>query len=147
MSEETFKEENIFTQHDVENEQLKEENEKWRKENEKIRNEENEKLRKEENENENENELLRENNVAKDVTIKESMQKPKDIKSPEEGKYRTDSYPNWFDKNMFKNILAITESNKFSHKNKRDHFEYIDIKELVNNIRNDTINEISAKNV
>ena len=48
---------------------------------------------------------------------------------------------------MFKYILAITESNKFSHKNKRDHFEYIDIKELVNNIRNDTINEISAKNV
>ena len=35
MSEEIFKEENIFTQHDVENKQLKEENEKLRKENEK----------------------------------------------------------------------------------------------------------------
>ena len=33
-SEEIFKEENIFTQHDVENKQLKEENEKLRKENE-----------------------------------------------------------------------------------------------------------------
>ena len=33
MSEEIFKEENIFTQHDVENKQLKEENEKLRKEN------------------------------------------------------------------------------------------------------------------
>ena len=40
MSEEIFKEEKIFTQHDVENKQLKEENEKLRKE-------ENEKLRKE----------------------------------------------------------------------------------------------------
>ena len=68
-------------------------------------------------------------------------------KSPEQGKYRTDSYPNWFHKNKFKNILAITDGNKFSHKNKRDHFKYIDIKELVNNIRNNAINEISAKNV
>ena len=32
MSEEFFKEENIFTQHDVENKQLKEENKKLRKE-------------------------------------------------------------------------------------------------------------------
>ena len=49
MSEETFKEENFFTQYDVENEQLKEENGKLRKE-------ENEKLRKEKNEYKNENE-------------------------------------------------------------------------------------------
>ena len=49
MSEEIFKEENIFTQHDVENKQLKEENEKLRKENEneKLRKEENKKFRKE----------------------------------------------------------------------------------------------------
>ena len=40
MSEEIFKEENIFTQHDVENKQL-------RKENEQLRKEENEKIRKE----------------------------------------------------------------------------------------------------
>ena len=47
MSEEIFKEENIFTQHDLENKQLKEENQKLRKEdNEKLRKEENEKLRK-----------------------------------------------------------------------------------------------------
>ena len=56
MSGEIFKEENIFTQHDVENKQLKEENEKLRKE-------ENEKLRKE-------NEKLRNNNVVKDVKLK-----------------------------------------------------------------------------
>ena len=37
MSEEIFKEEKIFTQHDVENKQLKEENEKLRKENEQLR--------------------------------------------------------------------------------------------------------------
>ena len=61
MSEEIFKEENIFTQHDGENKQLKEENEKLRnEENEKLRNEENEKLRNEENE------KLRKTNLAKD---------------------------------------------------------------------------------
>ena len=47
MSEEIFKEENIFTQHDVGNKQLTEENEKLRKEeNEKLR-KQNEQLRKE----------------------------------------------------------------------------------------------------
>ena len=51
MSEEIFKEEKFFTQHDVENKQLKEENEQLRKE----------------------NEQLRKNNVAKDATIKESI--------------------------------------------------------------------------
>ena len=57
----------------------------------------------------------------------------------------TDSYPNWFDKNKFKNILAIIDSNKFNYKNKIGKFKYIDIKDLVNNIRNNTISEISAK--
>ena len=37
----------------------------------------------------------------------------------------TDSYPNWFDKNKFENILAIIDSNKFSHKNKIGEFKYI----------------------
>ena len=51
MSEEILKKEKVFTQHDVENKQLKEENEKVRKEEgEKLRNEESDKLRKEENE-------------------------------------------------------------------------------------------------
>ena len=92
MSEEIFKEENIFTQHDVENKQLKEENEQLRKE----------------------NEQLRKNNIVKDAEIKESIEKPKEIKSPEEDKNTTDSYPNWFDKNKFKNILANIDSNKFN---------------------------------
>ena len=127
MSEEIFKEENIFTQHDVENKQLKEENEKLRKE-------ENEKLRKE-------NEQLRKNNVVKDATIKESIEKPIEIKSPEEDKNTT----NWFDKNKFKKILAIIDSNKFSYKNKIGEFNYIDIKDLVNTIKNNSVSEIPAK--
>ena len=57
----------------------------------------------------------------------------------------TDSYPNWFDKNKFKNILAIIDSKKFGYNNKIGEFKYIDIKDLVNNIRNNTISEISAK--
>ena len=118
-----FKEEKLLTQHDIENQQLKEKSEKLRKE----------------------NEQLRKNNVVKDANINESIQKPIEIKSLEEDKNTTDSYPNWFDKNKFKNILAITDSNKFNYRHKTSEFKYIDIKNLVNNIRNNTINEICAK--
>ena len=51
MSEKIFKEENIFTQHDFENKELKE--------NEKLRKEENEKLRKESKQLRKENEQLK----------------------------------------------------------------------------------------
>ena len=125
-----FEEEKVFTQPDVENKQLRKE------ESEKLRKEESEKLR-----NENENEQLRKNNVVKDAEIKESIE----IKSIEEDKNTTDSYPNWFDKNKFKNILAIIDSNKFSYENKIGEFKYIDIKDLINKIRNNTISEISVK--
>ena len=131
ISEEIFKEENFFTQLDVENKQLKEENEKLRKE-------ENEKLRKE-------NEQSREDNVIKDAEIKESIEKPKDIKSLEEDENTTDSYPNLSDKNKFEKLLAIIDSNTFSYKNKIGVLRYIDIKDSVNNIKNNTISEISAK--
>ena len=67
----------------------------------------------------------------KNKIIKEE---PKEIKSS-----------NWFDKNKFKEILAIIDSNKFNYKNKIGEFKYIDIKDLVNNIRNNTISEIDAK--
>ena len=42
----------------------------------------------------------------------------------------TDSYPTWFEKNRFKNILAITDSNKKKKKkkNKIGEFKFIDIK-------------------
>ena len=42
-------------------------------------------------------------------------------------------------------MLAIIDSNKFNYKNKIGEFKYIDIKDLVNNIRNNTISEIHAK--
>ena len=50
----------------------------------------------------------------------------------------TDSYPNWSDKIKFENSLPISDSNKFSHKNKIGEFKYTDIKDLVN-IKNTTI--------
>ena len=95
---------------------------------------ENEKLR-------NENEQLRNNNIVKDFEIIESIK----IKSLEEDKNATDSYFNWFDKNKFKNILAIIDSNKFTYRHKIGEFKYTGIKDLVNNIRNNTISEIFAK--
>ena len=67
-----------------------------------------------------------------------------EIKSPKEHKNTTD-YPNWFDRNKFKKVLAIIDSIKFNYKSKIGEFKYIDIKDLVNNIRNNTISEISAK--
>ena len=68
---------------------------------------------------------------GKNKTIKEEQ---KEIKSP-----------NWLDKNKFKEILAIIDSNEFNYKNKIGEFKYIDIKDLVNNIKNNTISEIDAK--
>ena len=58
-SEEIFKEGKIFTQHDVEIKQLKEENKQLRKE----------------------NQQLKKKNVIKDATIKESIKKPMEIQS------------------------------------------------------------------
>ena len=89
-----------MTQHDVENNQLKEENEQLKVENEQLRKE---------------NEQLRKNNVVKDAEIKESIEKPKEIKSSEEDKNAIDYYLNWLDKNTVKNILAIIDSYYFSY--------------------------------
>ena len=44
-----------------------------------------------------------------DSKIKELVEKPKVLKKIK----MSDSYPNWFDKNKFKNILAIIDSSKF----------------------------------
>ena len=49
------------------------------------------------------------------------------------------------DKNKFKEILTVIDSNKFGHKNKIGDLKYIDIKDLVNNIKDNTISEIDAK--
>ena len=62
------------------------------------------------------------------------MEEPKEIKSP-----------NWLNKNRVKEILTIIDDNKFGHKNKIGDFKYIDIKDLVNDIKDKTISEIDAK--
>ena len=102
----------------------------------------NEKLRKENEQLRKENEQLRKNNIVKDDNTKELIEKPIQIKSPEEDKNTTDYYPNWFDKNEFKKFI---DSSKFNYKNKICEFTYIDIKDLVNKIKNNTISEICAK--
>ena len=76
--------------------------------------------------------------------MKELIERPI-IRSPKEDKNTTDYYPKWFDKNKFKKMLAIIDSNKFNYKNKTGEFKFIDIKDLVNNIRNNAISEIPAK--
>ena len=58
---------------------------------------------------------------------------------------RNQKSPNQLNKNKFKEILAIIYSSKFNYKNKIGEFKYIDIRDLVNNIRNNTISEIDAK--
>ena len=45
---------------------------------------------------------------------------------------------------MFKNILAIIDSNKFNYRHKIGEFKYVDIKDISNNIKNNKISEISA---
>ena len=55
--------------------------------------------------------------------------------------------PNWIDKNKFKEILAFIDSNEFNYKNKTGEFKYIDIKDLVNNIKNNTVSETDVKKV
>ena len=74
----------------------------------------------------NENKQFEKNKIIKE--------EPKEIKSP-----------NWIDKNKFKEILTIIDSNKFGHKNRIDDFKYIDIKDFVNNIKDNAISEIDAK--
>ena len=76
-----------------------------------------------------------------DVKIKKSIEKPIEIKSLEEDKNLTDC----FDRNKFKEILAIIESSKFNYSDKIGEFKYIDIRDSVNNIRSNTISKIDAK--
>ena len=77
------------------------------------------------------NEKLKKENAY--VNIKESIEKPIEIKSFEE------------DKNKFKEILTIIDSNKFNYRNKIGEFKYIDIRDLANNIRDNAISERDAK--
>ena len=72
------------------------------------------------------------------LKLKNQQKKKIETKSPEEDKNTTD----WFDRNKFKEVLGIIDSKKFNHKNKIGEFKYIDIRDLVNDIRNNTIGEI-----
>ena len=73
---------------------------------------------------------MRINNLKKNI-IKEE---PKEIKSL-----------NWIDKNKFKEILAIIDSNTFDHGHKIGDFRYTETENFVNKIGNNTISEIDAK--
>ena len=73
---------------------------------------------------------MRTNNLKKKKIIKEEQ---KEIS------------PNWIDKNKSKEILAIIDSIEFNYKNKIGELKYTGIKDLVNNIKNNTTNEIDAK--
>ena len=115
-------------QHDVENKQLKEENEKFRKET------RNEKVETRNEKAETRNEKLEITNKDKQLKKNIVKQEPKERKSL-----------NWFDKNKFKDILAIIDSKEFTYKNKIGEFKYIDIKDLINKIKNNTISKIDAK--
>ena len=72
----------------------------------------------------------------KDANIKELIEEPKETK-----------ISSWVDKKKFREILTIIDINTFGHKNKIGDFKYSDIKDLVNNIKDNTISEIDAKNV
>ena len=49
------------------------------------------------------------------------------------------------DKNKFKKNLTLIDSNKIGHKNKIGDLKYIDIKDLVNNIKDNPISKRDAK--
>ena len=73
--------------------------------------------------------------------IEESDEELIETKSPKKNENTTD----WFDKNKFKKILAIVDSNKFNHRNKIGKLKYNEINDLINNIKNNTISEILAR--
>ena len=73
---------------------------------------------------------------------KESSEEPiiSDEKSMEI-KNTTDRY----DKNTFNKILSIVDSNKFNHRSEIIGFKLLRINKLIDNIKNNTIDEITAK--
>ena len=86
--------------------------------------------------------LKKENEESMKIKISaEPTEESMKIKISEEDESTTD----WFDKNKFKKILAIVDSNKFNHKNKIGEFKCFDIKDLVNNINKNTISKILAR--
>ena len=52
----------------------------------------------------------------------------------------------WYDKDKFEAILYNVDSNKFNHKNKIGKFRYTDIRDTINNIKNNIISETLGRN-
>ena len=48
------------------------------------------------------------------LQLRNQLKKTIEIKSRKEDENTTDYYLNWFDRNKFKKILAIIDSNKFN---------------------------------
>ena len=83
-------------------------------------------------------ELKKEKKESIKIKISEEVIK---INSPRKDENGTD----WYDKIKSEKILAIVNSNKFSHKNKIGKLRYNDIKNLVDSINKNAISEIHAK--
>ena len=64
-----------------------------------------------------------------------------EIRSPKKDEDTTD----WYDKNKFKKILITIDSNGFNHKITIGKLRFIDINNLINDIKNNTISEALAK--
>ena len=96
-------------------------------------------------------ELKKENKEPIEIkSSDESTEEPIEIKISEESieikrPKKDENMTDWYDKNKFKKLLTIVDSNKFNHKNKIGKLKYNDINNLINNIKNNTISEILAK--
>ena len=64
-----------------------------------------------------------------------------EVKIPKNNKNKAD----WYDTNKFKIILTTIDSNNFNHKNKIGKLKFNDSNSLINNIKDNTINEADAK--
>ena len=84
---------------------------------------------------------------AKLKTSEESIEIkcPKEDENKESMKIKDENTTAWYDKNESEKILCIVNSNKFSHKNKIDKLRYNEISNLINNINNNTISKILAR--
>ena len=58
---------------------------------------------------------------------------------------KDESTTDWYDKNKFKKILTTIDNNGFNNKNKIGKLKFNSIKNLINNIKNNTIGEADAK--
>ena len=85
-------------------------------------------------------ELINEsNNESTKVLTKKSINKP-------DNKEVNSNITSWYDIDKFNKILATIDNNNFNQKNKVGKFKFSDINGLINNIKNNSISEVDAKN-